>query len=184
MTEIRAAFTQEEEATVKVPLATESAVEVSHDALSTSFVATLDVKRRAANANDTCTRSAALDVKADELQSFAEIDAFLIAASVERSYLATHLELIDTEHNDGVAATNLIGVELPRAKEEASAAASVKESRGEKVTRCEGGVGDGVAAAPRRTSNRETAVADNDGEADESMCCDASDAGVATCAVA
>ena len=171
----RAALSQRAAAAFPLPLARGSAAGVSHDALSTSFVTTLNVMRRTFNE---------IDTDADGILSFEEMDAFLIAASVERSYLATHLELIDTEHNDGVAATNLIGVELPRAKEEASAAASVKESRGEKVTRCEGGVGDGVAAAPRRTSNRETAVADDDGEADESMCCDASDAGVATCAVA
>ena len=171
----RAALSQRAAAAFPLPLARGSAAGVSHDALSTSFVTTLNVMRRTFNE---------IDTDADGILSFEEMDAFLIAASVERSYLATHLELIDTEHNDGVAATNLIGVELPRAKEEASAAASVKESRGEKLARCEGGVGDGVAAAPRRTSNRETAVADDDGEADESMCCDASDAGVATCAVA
>jgi hypothetical protein len=181
----RAALSQRAAAAFPLPLARGSAAGVSHDALSTSFVTTLNVMRRTFNE---------IDTDADGILSFEEMDAFLIAASVEMSSLATHqlLDLIDTERDDGVTfaefsswwAEDLIGVELPRAKEEASAAASVKESRGEKVTRCEGGVGDGVAAAPRRTSNRETAVADDDGEADESMCCDASDAGVATCAVA
>ena len=191
----RALLSQEVAAAFPSPLAAGSTPETSHGALSTSFVASLDVMRRTFNE---------IDTDADGLLSFDEFDTFLVAASVEMSSLATHqlLELIETERHDSLTfvefsswwAEDLMGVQLPSANEEASAAASTAASHavdglGDGVSVCDGvddGVDDGVGAAPRRTPYRGTAVADDDDddEADESMCCDASDVGVATCAVA